>query len=185
VPHAIDGIRTCRPARRAEPRRSSCAERFPGAQTVREARRPCSLCGVEASLATRIAREVYRRELIPERVLWWLAAEGMRDWFRVLGKRLEPHLPETRSVLAALAARMFERRREALVPSLRSRLARPRDLALLVVALYRLDRAPKAAWILDGLGGAPRSIGERARARWLLVGSSAFEPRTWASCWWS
>lgn len=32
---------------------------------------------------TRVTREVYRRELVPERVLWWIAADVMRDWFRI------------------------------------------------------------------------------------------------------
>jgi hypothetical protein len=38
---------------------------------------------------TRATREAYRRELVPERMLWWLAADGMRDWFRALAKRRE------------------------------------------------------------------------------------------------
>ena len=70
---------------------------------------------------TRATRETYRREIIPERMLWWLAGEGMRDWYRVVAKHLAPHLAEsgtprlasmneTRALMARLGARMFERR---------------------------------------------------------------------------
>lgn len=120
---------------------------------------------------TLATREVYRRELVPERVLWWLAADGMRDWFRVLAKRLGPHFSasgtppreDARALVAALAARMFERRWKAL-----GRSDDPRGIALLMGALYRIDGAPKARWIFDGLGGAARGPVERIRARVLL-----------------
>lgn len=128
---------------------------------------------------TRATREVYRRELIPERVLWWLAGSGMRDWFRVVAKRLEPHLAEhgtppldaagTRALLARLAARMFERRGEALG----LRRDDPRALPLLMSALYRLHQMPKARWIFDGLGGAPRGAREQLKARRLLSSMSS------------
>ena len=136
---------------------------------------------------TRATREVYRRELVPERVLWWLAADGMRDWFRVLAKRLAPHLEssgtppvDARVLLSNLAARMFERRWEALkalprtgvrartLGALPDRARDPRALPLLMGALYRIDGAPKARWLFDGLGGAARGPAERVRARVLL-----------------
>lgn len=129
---------------------------------------------------TGATREVYRRELIPQRVLWWLAGGGMRDWFRVVARRLEPHLAEngtprrrepaeTRALLAQLAARMFARRGEAL--GIRG--ADERALPLLMSGLYRVHRMPKARWIFDGLGGAPRGPVEQLKARVLLSSMSA------------
>ncbi len=109
-----------------------------------------------------LAREIYRRELIPTRGLWWLAAAGMRDWFRVLDRRIHAHLPRSRPVLVELGARMFQRRGEVLG-------VRGRSLALLMSSLYRLGSAPKAKWIVGGLGGPPRGALERIRARALLA----------------
>lgn len=121
------------------------------------------------NLAASAMREVYRRELLPERVLWWLAAEGMRDWYRVLAKRLAPRLErDAKALLAELSVRMFERRGDVLG-------VRGRDLALLMGALYRVERAPKAAWIFEGLGGPARGVREHARARVLLARRSTFE----------
>lgn len=146
-----------------------------------------------AATFARITREAYRREIVPERVLWWFAADGMRDWFRVLEKQLAPRLAssgtpgatDARLLLATLAARTFERRWDALralprdgmraralgaLPSLEEE---PRALPLLMSALYRVDsardpRALKSAWIWSALGGPPRSTSERLRARVLL-----------------
>lgn len=129
-----------------------------------------------ARLVTRATREIYARELLPERALWWLAAAGMRDWYRILGKKLEPHLPGAKATLAELSIRMFERRREALPERVRARaVTEPRDLALLMGALYRIDGAPKAAWIFDGLGGPAKGLRERLRARRLLARTSVRE----------
>jgi hypothetical protein len=143
------------------------------------------------AVLTRATREAYRREILPERLLWWMAGEGMRDWYRVVAKNLAPHLAasgtprlatieETRALMARLGARMFERRWDALrelprrglraraVGELPDRARDPRAVALLMSALYRVDRAPRAAWIFDGLGGGPRTAAERVRARVLL-----------------
>jgi len=180
------------------------------ANTAPAARPPdgCTLALVLASPAasvkaalTRATREAYRREVLPERMLWWLAGEGMRDWYRVVAKHLAPHLAssgqdpsnpradvaprpesivETRALMARLGARMFERRWDALralprrglrartLGDLPDRAQEPRAVALLMSALYRVDRAPKAAWIFDGLGGSPSTASERLRARVLL-----------------
>ena len=135
----------------------------------------------------RITREAYRREVLPERVLWWFAADGMRDWFRVLAKHLAVHVPggDARPLLATMAARTFERRWDVLhalprggararaLGALPDRARDPRALPLLVSALYRIDsqrppQARKSAWIFDALGGVPKSTAERIRARVLL-----------------
>ena len=150
--------------------------------------------GAAVSPLTRVTREAYRRELVPERVLWWMAADGMRDWFRVLEKRLEPHLASSgtppiaaRALLSTLARRTFERRWDALCAAptsgLRGRARRalgglpdrtndPRAVALLMSALYRLDsnrHARKQAWIFDALGGPPEGAKELLRTRVLLA----------------
>ena len=125
----------------------------------------------------RISREVYRRELLPDRALWWLAAAGMRDWYRVLAKHLAAPLAEAgtkdaRALLAELSRRMFTRRGEALQvanPKLRGLADDRRALGLLMGALYRVDGTPKARWIFDGLGGAARTPRERLDARLLLA----------------
>jgi hypothetical protein len=116
-----------------------------------------------------LIREVYRRELLPERILWWLAAAGMRDWFRVLRKHLEPHLGEkTESILSEHAAHMFLRRKEAVG------LSDARSLALLMGALYRRDA--KSKWIFEALGGgAASTMREEMRARLLLSRRSVHE----------
>lgn len=127
----------------------------------------------DVNLVARATREVYRRELIPERALWWLAAAGMRDWYRVLAKRLATHVKEdSRVLLSELSVRMFERRGEVLgqVP-----VQSGRDLALLMGALYRVDHSPKAAWIFEALDGPARGPSELLRARVLLSKLSAFE----------
>ena len=84
---------------------------------------------VKAAL-TRVTREAYRREI----------------GYRVVAKHLAPHLAE--SATPRLAARMFERRWDALRALPRHRL--------------------RAAWIFDGLGGAPQAAREKMRARVLL-----------------
>jgi hypothetical protein len=120
-----------------------------------------------------IAREIYRRELVPARVRWWLAARGMCDWYRVVAKDLGPHFGgDARPVVAELARTTLERRYRALRerhPFLPDPVHDPRAIPIVMGALYRLDRTPKARWILDGVGGAPRSMAERARGELLLA----------------
>jgi hypothetical protein len=121
----------------------------------------------------RLTREAYAREMIPERVLWWLAAAGMRDWYRVLAKRLAEPLrdagtEDARPLIAKIGARMFERRWEALCKRSTLPFGDTRAMALTMSALYGVDATSKAAWIFRAMGGAPRSLGERVRARTLL-----------------
>jgi hypothetical protein len=131
------------------------------------------------SILARATREIYRRELIPARARWWLAAAGMRDWYRTLASGLKPHLGDrSRALLADLSVRLFERRWDALRaarPSLPDRARDRRALALAMGALYRVEGAPRAAWIFDGLGGPARGPIERARAAMLLRSWSAAE----------
>lgn len=129
------------------------------------------------SLLGRATREIYRRELLPARVRWWLAAAGMRDWYRTLGSELRPVLGErARPLLAELGARMFERRYDVLRaarPDLPDRARSPRVVGLVMGALYRAARAPRAAWIFAGVGGPARGLVEQARAARLIAPWSA------------
>jgi hypothetical protein len=84
-----------------------------------------------------------------------MAADGMRDWFRVLEKRLEPHLASSgtppisvRALLSTLARRTFERRWDALCAAPRSGLRGRAQVAL---------------------GGPARNAAEAVRARMLLA----------------
>jgi hypothetical protein len=121
------------------------------------------------STVATVTREIYKRELLPPRALWWLAAAGMRDWYRVLGKRLAEHLDDPKKLLSELSIRMFERRWNAGGRPSGSR----RDVALLMSSLYRVDA--RSAWIFAALGGPARGVREHARARWLLRGLDAKE----------
>jgi hypothetical protein len=133
-----------------------------------------------ATLVGRLSREVYRRELLPARVRWWLAAEGMRDWYRVLGSRLRPHVDDSRALLAAISVRMFERRYVALREAHpEARLPSPEDRHGVVVevmrALYRIDRASTSAWIFSSDSNATRisRVAERLRGHRLLASIDA------------
>ena len=119
-----------------------------------------------------LLRQAYKREAIPARVRWWLAAEGMRDWYRVVARGLEPALGgDAKAVLSRGGARMFERRWSVLQgawPHLREA-HDARAAAIVMSGLYRMRRAPKAAWIFDAMGGAARGALEEARALRLLA----------------
>jgi hypothetical protein len=96
-----------------------------------------------------------------------MAAAGMRDWYAVLGSRLRPHLgEESRALLSRLSMRMFERRYQVLRTAHSALPEDPRARALLMAALYRIRR--KGAWIVEALGGAPRSAREHLQARNLV-----------------
>lgn len=118
-----------------------------------------------ATLLARTVREVFRREMIPTRVLWWFSAEGMGDWFSVLREELAPHLggmERSAEILAKVARPMFERRHAVL------RAAFPElpatELGLSFGALYRIASYPSLRWAFEPLGGAPRTLAEHVRA---------------------
>src|SRR5688572_12133388 len=70
-----------------------------------------------ATLVSQLVREVFRRELIPTRLRWWFVAEGMCDWYAVLGEQLAPHLGGERraqSILSEISVPMFTRRHQVL-----------------------------------------------------------------------
>lgn len=103
------------------------------------------------SYASRAMREILRREALPARARWWMAAAGMLDWYGFLGSRLRPHLGDrAREVVARAAKRTMERRVEAAG-------GEPRSPGLFAAALYRLYAAPRAGWVLSEMGGPPRN----------------------------
>lgn len=129
-----------------------------------------------ASLVARLTREMYRREQIPVALRFLLASQGMRGWFRQLASSLRPHLGDrTKPVLAELAGQMFKRRYAALrglYPDLPE--PEPRAIAEVMGGLYGLagsgplQTVPRAAWILDALGGPPQNPRELFRAlKWV------------------
>jgi len=125
------------------------------------------------SLSARALREVYRREAIPSSARWWLAALGMRDFFRIIGKGLDPHLDSPgHELLAQLGGEMMER----LYAVLRSQHAHlpssdddARAIPIVMSALYATWSAPKSGRIFQALGGPARGLSEHARARRMLA----------------
>jgi hypothetical protein len=118
-----------------------------------------------ATLLARTVREVFRREMIPTRVLWWFSAEGMGDWFSALRDELAPHLGGTErsaELLAKVARPMFERRHAVLRASFPDIPAT--DLGLTFGALYRIASYPSLRWVFEPLGGAPRTIRDHVHA---------------------
>ena len=60
------------------------------------------------SWTVQVMREVYRRELLPTRTLWWLTGDAMRDFFRYLEKFIakplaEAGIPDARGLFAKRA----------------------------------------------------------------------------------
>lgn len=125
------------------------------------------------TLLGRVVREVFRREALSSRALWWFAAEGTLDWYDLLASELAPHLggvEGSRRVVAALVGRVFQRRFQKLADARQLPAKAPdgRAVALLFAGLYRLSSSPRSAWILDSVGGAPQSYDELvASERWM------------------
>jgi hypothetical protein len=126
-------------------------------------------------LWTHALRAAYRRELLPPIVLWAQAVSGVRDWIRGLDRPLRPHLggeAAARALLADVTAAMFLRRYDALRavhPRLPDRQTHPRAPALAMATLHLLPTAPKARWLWDGLGGAPRGVSEVLQGERMLL----------------
>jgi hypothetical protein len=132
-----------------------------------------------APLATQALRASYRREILPASVRWTLASAAMRDWIRGVAKALRSDLPDTsRQVVADTVAQLFERRYDVLReshPGLPDRQNDPRAVAKFMAGLYQLELQPKARWIFDGVGGAPRGVTERFESQRLSFVLSAEE----------
>jgi hypothetical protein len=129
-------------------------------------------------LVTPAVREVFRREKVPVALLWLMTARGMIGFMRLVEKELRPALGgDAKPAMARIAAQTFERRYDHLRNArgwLPAREADPRAPALLFAALYGVGPRSRAAWIFDDLGGAPKTLRERARAEAL---AARFGPR--------
>lgn len=129
------------------------------------------------TLLARTVREVFRRERIPTRLLWWFAAEGMAEWMDLLRRDLAPHLGGTaaaEALLAEAAVPLFQRRHDVLharfrgVPRRADDAAGRRETALLLGGLWRIARKPEVRWAFLPLGGAPATFAEHLRAEALM-----------------
>jgi hypothetical protein len=113
-----------------------------------------------AALTSMILRQLHARRPWPAGVRWTLCALVMRGWLRLLARTLRRELgDDARPWVAALAAETFRRRYAALRaehPHLPAPEHSPRATALLFAGLYQLPLSARDAWILGGLGGAPR-----------------------------
>jgi hypothetical protein len=127
----------------------------------------------------RIAREILRREQVPIPILWLLASDGMAAWYRWLSRGLSDHLggkTEARRILSRCMAQAFGRRYEALGRIEPSLPADERAPALMMHGLYRAPSARSTAWVLDAIGGPPRTLQEKLRS-FRLVGKLDYRTR--------
>jgi hypothetical protein len=120
------------------------------------------------------ARWFFREEKLPPQLLWWLTADGMRLWYRVLRWGLAPHLggkEGAERVLARLAAPVFQRRYEILRQREGASLpeGEPGAVGLIMGALYLSPLLRESDWILAGAGGAPRGFLQNLRVQRLLA----------------
>jgi hypothetical protein len=122
------------------------------------------------TLLARSVREIFRRELIPARLRWWFAAEGMCEWFRVLSSELAPHLggdAASARVLARIAVPMLSRRYDVLRATYTHL---PADrIGLTMGGLYRVASNPSSRWIFDEVGGAPATFADHLEAERLVA----------------
>lgn len=123
-------------------------------------------------------RWLFQKEKLPPRILWWLTADGMRLWYRVLRWGLSPHLggdQNTERVLSMLCAKIFQRRAEILRqnnPTLDTS-----QLNLLMGGIYLSPVLKESDWVFTALGGAPRGLLENLSAQRTLLPLSA------KACW--
>lgn len=115
-----------------------------------------------------IVRTVFRHEALPARALWWLAADGMASWLRMLrhglGQSLGGKVAAERAIAKGCAL-AYTRRYDVLRaahPELPDAAQGPRAVGLVMGALARTHRNPGAAFALAGVGGAPRGLVEHA-----------------------
>ena len=110
------------------------------------------------AVAAPILRQAYKREVLPARVRWWMAAAGLRDWFRFVAKELEPHLGEdARTAMAELVAEMWSRRYDDVCTrwTWLDSSADRRAIASWAAGLYRINPRSRGLWLWDGVGGPP------------------------------
>lgn len=110
------------------------------------------------SVLTKLVREAYRREVIPEPLLWAMAADGMFTFYAMLRRGLEKPLgsrERAREEIAKAAGLAYARRWTILrerFPGLPSDEDAP---ARVLGALSMSARHPKGRWVFANVAGAP------------------------------
>jgi hypothetical protein len=129
-------------------------------------------------IARHLSRWAFREEKLPPHLLWWLAADGMRLWYRVLRSGLSPHFGGhggAQRVLAKLAAPVFFRRYELFRKATGAKLSveQPGVIGSFIGGLYFSPLLRASDWILGDVGGPPRDFMAVMRSQRLLRGFSA------------
>lgn len=152
-------------------------------QALHTSSAPSPVRGKLSPMFERGTRELFRRELLPAPVLWGMAIDGMRGWNTMIARGLEAPLggkESARETIARLVGPVFHRRYTLLrarYPHLPDARNEPSAVGLLMGALYRMHRGSPGAWILEGTGGAPRTLQERlTAAKWSA-------PLSWNTRW--
>jgi hypothetical protein len=121
-----------------------------------------------------VTRWVLKNEVMPTRLLWWMAADAMGQWYRMLRGGLAEALggkPACERVLARLAAPVYQRHYDALAarhPALPGRDRDPAVVGLLLGSLTRLAFNPRARFMFTCVGGGPAGPADHLRAELLL-----------------
>ena len=104
-----------------------------------------------AGVVGRGLREIYRREAMPARLRWWLAASGLRDWYRLVARQLgERAGVDGRAVMTELVAETWRRRYHDCA---RARWwwlpvdAGDQEIARWSAALYRMRPGARGLWL--------------------------------------
>src|SRR4051812_28661761 len=118
--------------------------------------------------ASRAARELFRRELLPARIRWWFVGEGMIEWYRLVRDELAPHLGgrgAAAPILSRLRPPLFARRYDlfrGMTQGMPDRAEEPRAVGLVMGAMYRVASNEGAEWIFEASGGAPATFRDHA-----------------------
>lgn len=121
-----------------------------------------------------LTREAFKREALPDALLWWLAADGMSGWYRFLRKGLEEYVggKEAASALIADICRPmflahYERLRHA-YPRLPHPGENANALGLVMGGLGFSAFQAKGRFVYGGFLGVPRNALEHLRAERVL-----------------
>ncbi len=119
-------------------------------------------------------RRVMGTERLPSSALWYLASDGLAQWYSWLGRGVAEALndkEEARRLVARAATQAFERRYTHLretFPHLPDPVRDPRAIGLVIAGLYIARRCGRTQWMLTPLGGPFRSLKDRWAA-WRLI----------------
>ncbi|MGZ3420379.1 MAG: hypothetical protein ACXVEF_08760 [Polyangiales bacterium] len=117
------------------------------------------------TLLARGVREVFRREAIPQRLLWWFAAEGTGDWLSLIRDELAPHVNDVERVLARDVIGPMHARRYQVLRTQFPELPKGGE-GLAMGALYRIASYPSLRWAIPG---APAGFVDHVRAERVIA----------------